>query len=204
MTQYPPPPAGPAGPSYAPPPPARTNGLALASLIISIVGFGVLFVGGLVGVILGTLSLRKSRDPNVGGHGMAVAGIVIGLLSILTSFIIVGGIYYGVHAAIKASEAPRLAARQFMQDLSGGDPAAASKQVTGGLTPADLNALAEKLHPLGAFKDMTSSQINMNNTNGVATCTLHGIAEFANGNQTYDIMLTRVGGVWKVSQAQFP
>jgi hypothetical protein len=202
VTQYPQPPAGPVGSPF--PPPTRTNGLALASLIFSIAGFCVLFLGGLVGLILGILGLQKSRDPNVGGRGMAVTGIILGLLSFLTSFIIVGGIYYGVHAAIKASEPPRLAARQFVQDLSSGDPATASKEATGSLTAAELNTLGDKLHTLGAFKDMTSSQININDNNGVTTCTLHGTAEFAKGNQTYDITLTRVGGVWKVSQATFP
>jgi hypothetical protein len=173
-------------------------------VIFSIVGFCVLFVGGIVGVILGFLGLRNARDPSVGGRGMAITGVVVGLLSILTSIIAVGGIYYGLHSALKITQQQRAVARQFVQDLSSGDPANASKEATGNVTAADLSALGDKLHPLGAFKDMTSNQININDTNGVATCKLHGTAEFANGNQAYDITLTRVGGVWKVSQAQFP
>lgn len=204
MTQYPPPVDSSAGPSYPPPGPPRTNGLALASLIVSIAGFCVLFVGGLVGLVLGILGLRKARDPNVGGRGMAVAGIVLGVLSFLTSFIIVGSIYYGIHAAFKVSEPQRLVARQFVQDLSSSDPAAASKEATGNLTPSELNAMGDKLHALGTFKDMTSSNININDNNGVMTCTLHGVAVFTNGTQTYDITLTRVGNAWKVSQAKFP
>jgi hypothetical protein len=204
MTQYPPPTDASVGPSYPPPGPPRTNGLALASLIVSIAGFCVLFVGGLVGLVLGILGLRKARDPNVGGRGMAVAGIVLGVLSFLTSFIIVVGIYYGVHSAIKASEPQRLAARQFVQDLSNSDPAHASKEATGNLTPSELKRLSDKLHPLGAFTDMTSSNINLSDNNAVMTCTLHGTAVFTNGTQTYDITLTRVGDAWKVSQAKFP
>jgi hypothetical protein len=204
VTQYPPPPVRGIESSFPPPGPARTNGFAVASLICSIAGFCVLFLGGLAGIILGILGLQKSKDSSVGGRGMAVAGLVIGVLSFLTSFIVVVGIYYGFHAAFKASEPERLAARQFMQDLSSGGPAAASKDVTGSMTASELDGLGTKLQPLAPFKDMTSNQINITDNNGVTTCTLHGTAEFANGKQAYIITLTRVGGTWKVSQAQFP
>ena len=202
MTQ--PPPQVPDYPAFSNPVPPRSNGLAVASMICSIAGFCVLFVGGLAGIILGLLALRKAREPGAGGRGMAVAGVVIGLLSFLTSFIGIGGVYYGCRAAMRASEPERLAARQFVQHLHGGDVAAAQTEATADLSPAEIQSLSAKLHGLGAFKDMTSNQINISDTNGVTTCTLHGTANFANGDQTYDITLMKVGGVWKVSSAQFP
>lgn len=54
-----------------------TNGLAIASLILSLVGFGV------VGVVLGHIGLHqiKTRPPQ-GGRGLAIAGLVIGYISI--------------------------------------------------------------------------------------------------------------------------
>jgi len=204
MSTYPPPPVLP-GPSPAPGPfPPRTNGLALASLIVSVAGFCVLFVGGLAGVILGLVALRRARDPQVGGRGMATAGIAIGILSILTSVIGSVGIYYGTRAAVRASEPPRRAGRQFVQDLNRGDTAAAAQDVTPNITPAELQTFATKLHALGPMKDMTSNQINTNSMNGITTWTLSGIANFATGDQAYTLTLTRSGEQWKVSAATFP
>jgi len=82
---------------FAPVPPAPApagdkKGLAIASLVLGILGFcssiipicGGLF--GLVGVVLGFLGLKSS------GKGMAIAGIVLGGLGILAAivFFIIG------------------------------------------------------------------------------------------------------------------
>lgn len=204
MTAYPPqPPVAPDYSSMPEPGPARANGLALASLICSIAGFCVLFLGGLAGVVLGAFALRRSRDPRVGGRGMAIAGIIIGLLSILTSVLGTGGIYFGIRAGWRASEPPRRAARQFVQDLSAGNTSAVESEITPDITPTELDALDAKLHPQGAFHDMTSSEIHINDANGLVTCELGGVANFAKGDETYHLTLKRVGGVWKVSHAEF-
>ena len=60
-----------------------TNGMAVAGLVCARPGFRVWFLGGILGVILGLIGLRKSRNPQVGGRGLAVSAIVIGVLSIL-------------------------------------------------------------------------------------------------------------------------
>lgn len=93
--QAPPPPAA---PPTAPPPGAaplqaplaagsKTSGLAIASLILSLLGFvsGALLC--LPGVILGFVALSKIKKSNgqLGGKGLAIAGICVGggLLAIL-------------------------------------------------------------------------------------------------------------------------
>ena len=82
---------------------------------------------------------------------------------------------------------------------------AAAADATSDLSNADLDMAAQKLHKLGGFRDMTSSQINISDNNGSETCTLHGVATFASGTQDYDITVTRIGSAsWKVSKAQFP
>lgn len=96
---YPPPPSGyPPSPSYqsgypgAPyaggyaAPKSRTNGLAIGSLVASIVGipmsffcFGVLGgLAGIAGVVLGILALNQIKQSGEEGRGLAIAGIVIG------------------------------------------------------------------------------------------------------------------------------
>jgi len=202
MSQFPP--GVPVVPSAAYPPPKRTNGMAVAGLICAIAGFCLWFLGGILGVIFGLIGLRKSRDPQVGGRGLAVAAIVIGVLSILGSGLFSYLTYRGIRAGVTATKPERDAARRFVVDLNQSDVNAAATEATSDLTAADLQALAQKLHAMGAFTDMTSSQINIQDTNGSMTCSLHGIANFASGNQDYDLTLVRTGNSWKVSKAQFP
>jgi hypothetical protein len=63
--------------TYAgPPPQATTNGLAIASLVTSLVGVGV------VGVILGHIALAQIKRLGQAGRGMALAGVIIGYVGI--------------------------------------------------------------------------------------------------------------------------
>ena len=80
---YPPPQAGMpvdyGGYAYQAP---QTSGLAIASLVLSIIGMIVPLVG-IVGIILGIVALTRMKDPRVGGKGLAIGGIAVGCVSIL-------------------------------------------------------------------------------------------------------------------------
>ena len=64
----------------------KTNGMSIASLVVSLSGVVFLFcygggaVLGLVGAILGHVARGQIRQRNEGGGGMALAGIIIGLI----------------------------------------------------------------------------------------------------------------------------
>ena len=80
------PPAAPASAMYPPIPNAKpTSGLAITSLIFGILGLVTCFVFlGVVAVICGHLAMRPT-DPvtgNLGGRGLAVAGLVLGYICI--------------------------------------------------------------------------------------------------------------------------
>ena len=88
-TGYAPPPQQqqqPYPPSYAPqyapgpgyPPAGPTSGMAIASLVVSLLGIG------LVAVILGHLALNEIKKSNgyIQGRGLAIAGLIIGYLQI--------------------------------------------------------------------------------------------------------------------------
>jgi len=49
-----------------------TNGLAIASMIVSILGFGP------IGAIMGHIARRQIRERNEQGDGFALAGIIVG------------------------------------------------------------------------------------------------------------------------------
>jgi hypothetical protein len=207
MTQnpmYPPqPPPVPGAPGYGYPVPQQGNGLAIAGLIFGILGFCVLFLGGIIGVILGFIGLRKTRDPQVGGRGLAIAAITVSCISLVTSIVISASIAFGGFAVLRGTAQVRAVARTFVQDVAAQNTAAARANAASELTDADISADSAVLHPLGTFTDMTSTQMNMNSVNGNATCHLAGIATFSGGTSMYDIDLTKIGNQWKVSSARF-
>ncbi len=69
------------GPSHAPPETRRTNKMAVWSLILSIVWLGGL--GSLAGIFLGTSARRRIAYTGERGAGLAAAGIVIGVITLL-------------------------------------------------------------------------------------------------------------------------
>jgi hypothetical protein len=62
-------------PSYAPAP--RTNGLAIASFVLGILGFAI------IPVILGHISISQINKRGEGGKVFAIIGLVLGYLGIL-------------------------------------------------------------------------------------------------------------------------
>ena len=99
------PPSGPGSPPPPPPPQysspqgppqgpqgARTNGLAIASLVLGILW--ICYLGSILAVIFGHVALsqiKKSNGTQTGG-GLAIAGLVLGYLGIA---ILVASILFG-------------------------------------------------------------------------------------------------------------
>jgi hypothetical protein len=99
----PPPPYG-APPPYGPyqaygpwgglPPPPRTNPLAITSLVCAIAGLFLFCLPTIPAIVTGAVALRQIRQRGENGQGLALAGIIIGVCSILLA--IVGIIVLGV------------------------------------------------------------------------------------------------------------
>lgn len=77
--------------AYGYPPQRRTNGMAVGSLIASLVGFATC-VGWPVGIILGHIALKQIKQTGEDGGGMAKAGLIIGY--ICTILAVLGTIAY--------------------------------------------------------------------------------------------------------------
>jgi hypothetical protein len=85
----------PAAPYGAPPAgSSQSNGLAITSLVLGIVGLVTFWAcggGALLGVgavVLGILGLNKAKEMNDNGKGLAIGGIVTGGLAILAGVMI--------------------------------------------------------------------------------------------------------------------
>lgn len=65
-----------------------TNGLAIASLISSFTGV-FCCIGSIVAIVLGTIALDQIKRTRQDGYGLAVAGIVIGIATLVMCLIVV-------------------------------------------------------------------------------------------------------------------
>lgn len=214
MSQVPPPPQPPygqapgfppAGQGYPPagqgfPPPGgapvqrKTSGAAIASLILGILGC-VPFITGLLAIVFGIVGIGKTKDPRYSGRGLAIAGLLLGLLSV-TLWGLFGGGLYGMYVYGKPA---REAANAFARDLSAGDVPAAQARCTGNLSREELVAAAEKVKPWGALRDTTMPVASLNKSGGVETFDVVGVAVFANApNVPYAVHLVKQGGEFKV------
>ena len=88
---YPPPPPQPYS-GFTPPPIGPKNGLGIAALIVAIIAlFSVVggLVLGVVAIILGVLGLQRARRGEATNGGIAIAGIVLGILSIIEAVVVI-------------------------------------------------------------------------------------------------------------------
>jgi peptidoglycan biosynthesis protein MviN/MurJ (putative lipid II flippase) len=60
---------------------AKTNGLAIASLVLGIVGVSI------VAIILGHISLNQIKNTGEQGRGMALAGTILGYVGLVFTII---------------------------------------------------------------------------------------------------------------------
>jgi Domain of unknown function (DUF4190) len=77
-------PYGPYGP-YGGGVPPGTNGKAIAALVCALTGLVVCmcFVPSLAAIVLGLLAMAETRRTGQAGYGLAVAGVVVGVCTVL-------------------------------------------------------------------------------------------------------------------------
>jgi hypothetical protein len=64
----------------------RTSGMAVAALVMGILGF-IFGLPAVLAIIFGGIALSETgKNPNIGGRGMAVAGLILGII------VLVGGL----------------------------------------------------------------------------------------------------------------
>ncbi|HPX37937.1 MAG TPA: DUF4190 domain-containing protein [Mycobacterium sp.] len=102
---YPPPPTSYG--DYYPTPPVIRNGLGVAALVVAIIGLlgsfsvagGVIL--GIVAVILGFLGRNRVRRGEANNGGVALAGIILGVLSIIAGLVFIA-IWVGMFKEVGA------------------------------------------------------------------------------------------------------
>jgi hypothetical protein len=67
---------------YAQGRPMGTNGKAIAAMVTSLAGLFFCGVPSIVGLILGIIAMRETKRTGQEGHGMALAGVIVGVLAV--------------------------------------------------------------------------------------------------------------------------
>ncbi|MER5628487.1 MmpS family transport accessory protein [Streptosporangium sp. NPDC002544] len=95
------------GYGYAAPPP-KTNGLAVASLVLGLTGFITCGFTSILAVVFGHVALGQIRRDRTDGHSMALAGVILGWiltgLWILYWVLVVSGIVSAGFSALNDPE----------------------------------------------------------------------------------------------------
>ncbi|NGZ99818.1 DUF4190 domain-containing protein [Nocardioides sp. W3-2-3] len=77
--------------------------MAIASLVVSIVGLGLCCGGpSIVGAILGHVARKQIRERGEGGAGLALAGVIVGWIAF--AIFVAVAIFYTVAIVYSASE----------------------------------------------------------------------------------------------------
>ena len=71
------------------PGPQKTNSLAIASLVASLIGIlpFICGLGSIIGIVLGVVALNQIKASGEGGRGLAIAGIAVGAVTFLISIV---------------------------------------------------------------------------------------------------------------------
>lgn len=215
MTQPPPPPqqhygvpqpAAPqtyGAPAYSLPPQRSTSAAAVASLILGILGC-IPFVTGLLAVVFGLAGLGATRNGKANGRGMAVAGLILGVVSLIGWGAVAGGIGGTTWWALAQTRPARAAARQLATDLAAGNVQAARAQCTDDVSDEQLKKAAEAMKGWGAFQDTTMPVNSRNTAGGVEAIESMGAARFAGaGTMPYAVRVVKENGQWKVEGFEF-
>ncbi|AIQ47473.1 hypothetical protein R70723_17470 [Paenibacillus sp. FSL R7-0273] len=99
-----------------PPPPAQTNGKSIASLVLGILSIVTPYIGllfGIVAIILSALSLKEIRNRYEGGRGLAIAGLVCGIVGTIIYALLIIFLLLVIFAAVKMNDVETIRTLNF-------------------------------------------------------------------------------------------
>jgi hypothetical protein len=180
------PPGFQAPPGYSLPSMSRLSGAAVASLVCGLI-FCIPGITGLVAIITGIVGIAETAKPQVRGRGMAIAGLILGILS-LGGWAMVGvGGAYMYHAA----GPQRAFARTFVNDLAAGKVDQCAQNSDQNLTADKLDSAYRQMQGWGALQDVTIIGFNMESTNSNFSGSVSGICRFPGGTHNFLMMLVK-------------
>ena len=154
----------------------------------------------MLAIIFGIFGIKQTRNPNVRGRGLAVAGIIIGVLNMIIGGVIFSLFGLGLFLGVGVYKTTHNAAVQVVKDVSNGNTqAAAAMTDASNISAADLDTLHQKMQAWGTFKDVTLTPKNIQADMSSGDAEYVGTAVFTNSTQPCVVHLKRFGKDWKVT-----
>jgi hypothetical protein len=177
------------------PPVRRTSAAAITSLVFGFLGC-IPVLGGLLAVIFGMVGLSATRNGRMGGRGLATAGLILGLLSLVAW----GGMFYW---AYQESQPAMAVSRDFFRHVGAGKIDEAVNDCTGDISRKDLEQFAGYMKQRGEYKDFSITGVSSNFENGRIHWTFDGDLRFDKGEKSGKVQLTKVAGKYKIRGYKF-
>ena len=218
MSQYPPPPP----PGFPPPPPGQNyppsnypphgqaygyppqprgaNGLSITALILGIL-LCIPVITGLGAIIFGFAGSHKARDPRFGGRGMAVTGIILGVLNLI-GWGLFGGLGYAYYQ--RELKPAKQMAHDFIDAMSQGKVNTAAGYSHSTFAQAALQRASDQMQPWGKLKDTSFTEFKTHYDSSGERMDLAGTAVFEKTTKRVNVSLKKEAGQWKIVEFNFP
>jgi hypothetical protein len=196
-----PPPGGYGAPGYPYPGQTTTSAAAVTSLICGIL-FCIPGITSLVAVITGIVGLSSTKNPAVKGRGMAIAGLILGILGLLGW----GAFGNGLSRYWRYAAPQRTFATTYVNNLVAGNVDADVTLSTDKITQDQLQALSDQAKPWGTLQSSIMIAVPMQTSSSNLVGVVSGICQFSTGQHKCQINLvndTSGAGQFKVDSFQW-
>jgi hypothetical protein len=170
----------------------RTSAAAITSFVLGLISC-IPYLTGIAAIVLGLLAIRKSRDPSVTGKGLAIAGLILGIINVLAWSGFAAFVAYG-YSESKPAEA---VATQFLKDVSSGNITGAI--ANSGATQTQILKYHAEFADLGTLQSVNYTGFNTSTWNGHLVIRLSGTATFTNGQKACTFTVMKTPGGLKVT-----
>jgi hypothetical protein len=181
---------GPGG--YSMQPMGKTSAAAVTSLVCGLLLCIPLAV--IVAIITGIIGIAATSNPMVRGRGMAIAGLILGIVG-LGLWGIGGGTAL---VMFQHSKPQRVFARQYVSDLIAGNVDQCVQHSSGNLSKDQIALYSKQAQGWGTLNDMTVLGFMVENSNGTFSGAISGVCKFGGTPHTFALTLVRESGVLKV------
>jgi hypothetical protein len=162
---------------YGPTAGSKTSGVAIAALVTGLIGWVCPFVGSAIAAILGLIGIAITGKPGVTGRGMAIAGLLLGLLGIAGWGVGSYATYQFVRPMIElTTEVATLPQHQDFTKLS--------KWAGDQTTKDKLQTFTDLAKQRGGIKDVSVANQQRNKNTGSDVIDLQGTMTFGDGGSS--------------------
>jgi hypothetical protein len=180
----------------------RTSNAAVASLICGLLGC-IPLVTGAAAVVLGVFGIKTTNDRRFTGRGMAIAGLILGVLSVGFWTLVLVDTVTGVIVFDGSVGEEQAIAEQFARDLSEGKVDAALASTVDGIDRAMLVEASEQMRAWGTLRRLDQNSVLVKRAHGVRRTTLGGDATFDKEHKAYSVRFKKVGEKIRVETFSF-